>query len=209
MVAAAAVTFAVAAEGSSSADPQDVTPLRRGRVVVLGDSLAVSPDRSRAFPSHLQAEIQRRGAPWVVVNAGINGDTTTGGLRRVEALLDKDVDVLIVALGANDGLRGVPLPTVEQNLSAIIDIARRRNVSVLLCGMETPPTRGWDYTLGFHNVFPRIAKRHAVPLVPFLLTGVALVREMNGPDGVHPNAEGARRIADNVWPHLESLLVLD
>ena len=88
-------------------------------------------------------------------------------------------------------------------------VALRRKIAVLLCGMETPPTRGWEYTVGFHNVFPRVAKRYGVPLVPFLLTGVALVREMNGADGVHPNAAGARRIADNVWPYLEALLVID
>jgi len=144
--------------------------------------------------------------PWVVVNAGVSGDTTTGGVRRVEALLGPDVGVLVIALGANDGLRGVAPETVSRNLSSIIEAAQSRDIAVLLCGMETPPTRGWDYTVAFHRIFPATASKYSVPLVPFLLSGVALVPEMNGSDGVHPNAAGARRIAENVWPFLEPLL---
>ncbi len=176
------------------------------RVVVLGDSLAVSPSLAHAFPAQLQDMIDREGLPWGVVNAGINGDTTAGGVRRVEALLTADVGALVVALGANDGLRGVPTDAVARNVSAIIEVAQARGIAVLLCGMETLPTKGWDYMLAFHRIFPDLASKHQVPLVPFLLSGVALVPEMNGSDGFHPNAAGARQIAENVWPSLDRLL---
>jgi acyl-CoA thioesterase I len=186
--------------------PTAVSEASVRRVVVLGDSLAVSPSPAQAFPTQLQQMIDREGLRWVVVNAGINGDTTAGGVRRVEALLTADVGALVVALGANDGLRGVPTDTVARNVSAIIQAAQMRDIAVLLCGMETLPTKGWDYLLAFHRIFPDVALERQVPLVPFLLSGVALVPEMNGPDGFHPNAAGARRIAENVWPSLEPLL---
>ena len=132
--------------------------------------------------------------------------TRPGGVRRLEPLLGADVGVLVVALGANDGLGGVSVAAVERNLSTIIETAQARNIKVLLCGMETPPFNGWTYTVAFHDVFPRLARKYNVPLVPFLLSGVALVPEMNGSDGMHPNAAGARRIAENVWPYLEPML---
>ena len=175
------------------------------RVVVLGDSLAVSPSPDESFPSELQARITRRGLPWTVANAGISGDTTSGGVRRLEPLLASDVGLLVIELGANDGLRGVAIPAIETNLSTMIETAQRRSIRVLLCGMETLPTHGWDYALAFHNVFPRVASRYAVPLVPFLLAGVVLTPDMSR-DGIHPNAAGAQRIADTIWPHVEPLL---
>ena len=188
----------------TSTGPTGVSEASVRRVVVLGDSLAVSPSPAQAFPAQLQQMIDREGLRWVVVNAGINGDTTAGGVRRVEALLTADVGALVVALGANDGLRGVPTDTVGRNVSAIIQAAQMRDIAVLLCGMETLPTKGWDYLLAFHRIFPDVALERQVPLVPFLLSGVALVPEMNGPDGFHPNAAGARRIAETSG-HLWSL----
>jgi acyl-CoA thioesterase-1 len=186
----------------SAADPDTVR-----RIVVLGDSLAVSPSERVNFPAELQALITERRWRWTVTNAGVASDTTAGGVRRVEGFLVDDVGVLILALGANDGLSGVPVDTIDRNLSRIIELAGSRHIRVLLCGMETPPTHGWEYSVAFHRVFPRLAQRHALPLVPFLLAGVVLVPDMNGPDLVHPNAAGARRIAQVVWPHLEPLLV--
>jgi acyl-CoA thioesterase-1 len=115
-------------------------------------------------------------------------------------------DVLVLALGANDGLRGASLATVEGNLARMIAQAQARGTRVLLCGMETPPAHGWNYTLGFHGIFPRLARQYSVPLVPFLLHGVALVRGMNGADGIHPNAAGATQIADTVWPYLKRMI---
>jgi acyl-CoA thioesterase I len=189
---------------SSPTSPSKVSDSRR--IVVLGDSLAVTPTRNASFPAILQQRIARAGLDWTVVNAGVSGDTTTGGLRRFDEATADGVDVLVLALGANDGLRGVALSTVERNLASIIERAQARGSRVLLCGMETPPAHGWTYTLGFHEIFPRLAGQYGVPLAPFLLTGVALVPEMNGSDGIHPNAAGAARIADNVWQYLEPIL---
>jgi len=182
------------------------SPAAVQRVVVLGDSLAVSPSVDQSFPARLQTRIAAAALRWAVTNAGVSGDTTSEGVRRLEPLLTGDVGILVLELGANDGLRGLPPATVDDNLSAIITVAQRRNIRVLLCGMETPPTHGLDYSIAFHFVFPSVAQRFAVPLVPFLLNGVALDPELNGADGVHPNAAGAERIAETVWTYLRPML---
>ena len=197
-------TFAFACGNSTPSQPSSASPPRR--VVVLGDSLAVSPSAAEGFPAQLQSRIDRAGLGWGVTNAGVSGDTTADALRRLPPLLTSEVGVLVVAVGVNDGIQGVDIAAIERNLSAIIESALARQVRVLLCGMESPPTRGFDYSVAFHFVFPNLAQRYNVPLVPFLLAGVALVPDLNGPDGVHPNAAGARRIADTVWPYLEPLL---
>ena len=199
-------TLTVGCGASSPSAPSADVAVPARRVVVLGDSLSVSPSMAQGFPAHLQTMIERDALPWSVTNAGISGDTTAGGVRRVQALLGADVGVLVVELGANDGLAGIEPVEVQRNLSSIVEAAKGRNISVLLCGMETLPTRGLDYVLAFHRVFPDVAERYGIPLVPFLLSGVAFVPEMNGSDGIHPNLAGARRIAENVWPFLERLL---
>jgi acyl-CoA thioesterase-1 len=176
------------------------------RVVVLGDSLAVSPSLGESFPARLQLRTAAAGLRWTVENDGISGDTTADGLRRADPLLASDVGILVLELGANDGLRGLPTTTIDENLTTIIGLAQRRNIRVLLCGMETPPSHGLDYSVAFHFVFPTVAQRVSVPLVPFLLNGVALDPELNGPDGVHPNAAGAERIAETVWTYLRPML---
>ena len=182
------------------------TPPPIHRVVVLGDSLAVSPSIEESFPAQLEARVEAQRLRWTIVNAGVNGDTTADGLRRLDPLLTSDVGVIVVELGANDGLKGMPVSTIEQNLVAILQRARDRNVRPLLCGMEAPPTYGLDYSIAFHFIFPTVARQQATPLVPFLLAGVAVVPELNGPDLVHPNAAGARRIAETVWTYLGPML---
>jgi acyl-CoA thioesterase-1 len=210
-VALLSLTLALAAGCGSNRSPTDPSPgpdpppVRT--VVVLGDSLAVSPSLEQSFPSRLQARVESERLRWRVTNGGISGDTTAGGVRRVEALLGADVGVLVLALGANDGLSGVDLGTIERNLWTIVEAAQRRGIRVLLCGMETPPSHGLDYSIGFHGIFPRVAQRYSIALVPFLLTGVAFDPDLTGPDGVHPNAAGAARIAENVWPYLAPLLM--
>jgi acyl-CoA thioesterase I len=179
-------------------------PVRR--VMVLGDSLAVTPSPGESFPAVLQSRIAASGLPWTVTNASVSGDTTVDGLGRYEPLLQRDVGIRVLELGANDGLDGLDVAAMERNLGTIIEAAQARRIRVLLCGMETPPLRGFSYALAFHEVFPRTARRYNIPLVPFLLTGVAFIPELNGPDGIHPNAAGARRIAENVWPFLEPML---
>jgi acyl-CoA thioesterase I len=203
-LAAACIVAAAACGSGVEPSPADPNPIPR--VVVLGDSLALSPTSDLNFTTELQVRAETAGLRVRISNASTWGDTTTDGLRRLDAALDGNPQVVVVALGANDGLRGVPVSTVERNLGEIIARARDRRARVLLAGMEAPPLGGFDYSIQFHLVFPRLAAQHDIPLVPFLLTGVILNPDMNGPDGVHPNAAGARRIADTVWPYLEALV---
>ena len=177
-----------------------------GRIVVLGDSLAVSPSRTQNFATELQSRLSVRHPGWAIVNAGVSGDTTTGGVGRADSWLGGNPQILVLELGGNDGLRGVSTSTVEKNLATIIERAQGRGVGVLLCGMEAPPLKSWDYSVEFHKVYPRLAARYGVPLVPFLLEGVALNPELNGDDIIHPNAAGAKVIAETVWPYLDSLV---
>lgn len=173
---------------------------------MLGDSLAISPSRAQSFPARLQARLDASYPGWTVVNAGVGGDTTTDGVRRMDAVMPPKTAILVLELGANDGLRGVSIATIKKNLAAIIERAQAREIRVLLCGMETPPFNGWNYSVEFHRLFPRLAARYNVPLVPFLLAGVALNPEFNQADDIHPNAAGAALIADTVWPFLEPLV---
>jgi acyl-CoA thioesterase-1 len=141
-----------------------------------------------------------------VVNAGVSGDTSAGGLRRLDWALGGDVRVLIVALGANDGLRGLPADELRRNLADIIERAHQKNAAVILAGMEAPPNLGPAYAAEFRAVYPSLAREYRVPLTPFLLEGVAGLPAMNQADGMHPTAEGARKVADTVWAALEPIL---
>jgi acyl-CoA thioesterase-1 len=175
-------------------------------VLVLGDSLAVSPSLGESFPAELQKRLDSSARGWTVNNAGVSGDTTSGGMRRFEQALTTDTRVLVLELGANDGLHGVDISAIEKNLSTMIERAQARGIKVLLCGMETPPFNGFNYTVDFHRLFPRLAQKYNVGFVPFLLEGVALNPDLNGNDEIHPNAAGAKRIADTVWPYLQPLV---
>ena len=175
-------------------------------MVVLGDSLAVSPSNAENFPTALQQRLDAAGYRWRIVNAGVVGAVTADGVRRLESVLTSDGGIVVLELGANDGLRGIPTETVEQNLATMIEGAQARGIRVLLCGMETPPAHGLAYTVAFHRLFPGLATRYGVALVPFLLAGVVLNSSLNGPDGIHPNAAGSRLIAETVWPYLERLI---
>lgn len=194
-----ALAAAVVAQSARAADEL--------RIVALGDSLTSGHGlgRNNAYPAVLQASLQEVGLPSIVVNHGVSGDTTAGGVRRVQAALAEKPQILIVALGANDGLRGVSVATVRRNLEQIIEAAQARGVSVLLCGMDALPLYGWQYTMDFHNIYPELAKKYDVPLVPFLLTGVVANQAMLLPDMIHPNVAGAKAIASNIWPYLQPL----
>ena len=178
-------------------------------IVALGDSLTaglgVAPDQ--AYPALLQARLQREGHAYRVVNAGVSGDTSAGGRRRVDWVLRSKPDVVIVALGANDGLRGLPVDQLRENLEAIVKRLQAAGARVLLVGMRVPPNYGDDYGRAFTAVFPAVARRTGATLVPFLLDGVAGNPRLNQADGVHPTAEGQRIIASVLWPHLQPLLV--
>jgi acyl-CoA thioesterase-1 len=189
----------------TSQQPRSEAPDARPRVVVLGDSLTagLGLPREAAFPTLLQERLDAAGLNLQVVNAGVSGDTSAGGLRRLDWALEGDVRILVVALGANDGLRGIPAEELQRNLSEIIERAKARNVLVILAGMEAPPNFGSAYTASFRAVYPALARQHDLPLIPFLLDGVAGIEALNQRDGIHPTAEGARKIADTVWKALE------
>ena len=178
------------------------------RIAVLGDSLTagLGLDIEEAFPTVLERALRRDGYELTVVNAGVSGDTTAAGLRRVEWALDDDVRMLIVALGGNDGLRGLPVDQMRQNLADIVTLAQRQSIAVLLTGMEAPPNFGLAYTSAFRQVFRDLAQELDVPLLPFLLEGVAGDPFLNQSDGIHPNAEGAAMVAERVREALEPLL---
>jgi acyl-CoA thioesterase-1 len=178
------------------------------RIVCFGDSLTSGHGigAAAAFPAVLQERIRRSGLDFDIVNAGVARATSGDALARLDTALHGDVRVLIVALGANDGLRGVPVPQLKANLSRIIEAAQARGVDVLLCAMDALPLYGWDYTTAFHNAYVELAARYRVPLVPFILMDLIFNPQMMQHDRAHPNAEGARAIADKVWPFLHPIL---
>ena len=188
----------------AAAAPVAAAPL----VVFLGDSLTagLGLDEGQAYPALLDRQLREEGRPARVINAGVSGDTTAGGLSRLGWLLRQHPDLVVVGLGANDGLRGLPLDATERNLRAIVRRCRAAGARVLLLGMQIPPNYGPDYTGGFRAMYPRIAGDLDVPLVPFLLAGVGGVRDLNQADGIHPTAAGQEKVADNVTPYLEKLL---
>lgn len=192
----------------STAPPGEERVDARPRVVALGDSLTagLGLEPSEAYPTLLQRKVDAAGLAFRVVNAGVSGDTSAGGLSRLDLALEGDVRVLLVALGGNDALRALPVDELRRNLSQIIERAQSRGVKVVLAGMEAPPNFGRDYVVAFHEVYPALAKRYGVTLLPFLLDGVAGVETLNQRDGIHPTAAGARMVADHVWTVLEPIV---
>jgi acyl-CoA thioesterase-1 len=199
-------------EAARTATPPTEAPAARSnepRIIFLGDSLTagLGLDVEDSFPSLIQQRLKREGYDYAVVNAGVSGDTSAGGLRRLEwAMGEGQPRVLVVALGGNDGLRGLPPEQLEQNLATIIERAQKRGLTVILAGMEAPPNFGADYTARFRSVYPTLAKRFNVRLIPFLLEGVAGDPAFNQSDGIHPNQRGAQVVADLVWRALEPTL---
>ena len=197
--------------GTDQELPQAASPsLRREGplIVVLGDSLTagLGLDLDQAYPKLLERRLQKDGHDVTVINAGVSGDTTAAGLSRVEWALAGDVRILVLALGGNDGLRGLPTEQMKQNLSEIVSEARRRDIEVLLAGMEAPPNFGAAYAAEFREVFRELAQVYDVGFLPFLLAGVAAEASLNQADGIHPNAEGAAIVAQRVHEALEPLL---
>jgi acyl-CoA thioesterase-1 len=180
----------------------------RPRIVFLGDSLTagLGLPREQSVPSLIQGRLDAEGYGYEVVNAGVSGDTSAGGLRRLDWALDGDVEILVVELGANDGLRGLPVAQMKNNLSEIITRAEARGVTVVLTGMEAPPNYGPLYTAEFRRAFRDLADEHDVVFVPFFLEGVAGLSGLNNSDGIHPNAEGAKIIEGTIWRALKPLV---
>jgi acyl-CoA thioesterase-1 len=196
---------AAAAPGAAS-DPDRLPD--RPRIVAYGDSLTAGLGlvEQEAYPAVLQRRIDEAGYEFEVVNAGLSGDTSAGAVRRLDWALDGDVRVLIVAFGGNDGLRGLPVAQMKENLKEIITRARERNIVVILAGMEAPPNFGQEYATAFRQAFRDVAREERVLFIPFLLNNVAGRSELNQPDGIHPNRRGAEVVAENVWTVLSPLL---
>jgi acyl-CoA thioesterase-1 len=183
-------------------------PSSSPRIVFLGDSLTAGYGlaKEESVPSLIAARLRNDGFDYDVVNAGVSGDTSAGGLSRLDWSLEGDVRVLIIELGGNDGLRGLPVESLRQNLTEIITRAKRRGIKVVLTGMEAPPNFGAAYTAEFRRVYRDLAKEHEVTFVPFFLEGVAGNPALNIADGIHPNAEGARIVERTIWAALAPLL---
>jgi acyl-CoA thioesterase I len=179
-------------------------------VLFLGDSITAGygVDPSEAYPAIIQGKIEANGWPFKVINAGQSGDTSAGGLSRLEWLLKNRIDVLVLELGANDGLRGVPIETTRKNLQGIIDLVRKRypKVKIIIAGMKLPPNWGGDYGRRFESMFVDLAKKNKTALVPFVLEGVGGVRKLNQSDVIHPTPEGHKLVAANVWKVLQPIM---
>jgi acyl-CoA thioesterase-1 len=198
-------------QGGSASEQSAIHKAAEPRViVVLGDSLTAGYglDRAQAYPALLQQRINAEGWNFTVVNAGQSGDTTADGLRRLDWLLQRRIHVLILALGGNDGLRGIEPSATKTNLQAMIDHAKLKypDIRIVLAGMAMAPNMGKDYVSRFQAIYPDLAKQNQLPLVPFLLEGVGGRPESNQDDMIHPTAEGQKVVADNVWRVLQPLL---
>ncbi len=183
----------------------------RPAIVFLGTSLTagLGLPSDQAFPALIQDTLEAMGIDFRVVNAGVNGETSAGGLGSIDWLLREPISVLVLELGANDGLRGLDVAMLRSNLQAIIDKTKREypEARIVILGMEAPPNLGRDYTAAFQRVFPEIARANDAALVPFLLDSVAGIAELNQPDGIHPTARGHRILARNVWRVLEGVVL--
>ncbi|MDJ0790019.1 MAG: arylesterase [Myxococcota bacterium] len=177
-------------------------------VLCLGDSLTegYGVEDDQAYPSVLERRLRDRGKTVRVINAGINGSTSASAVRRLRWQLKAESDLIVLALGGNDGLRGLDLAETKKNLSQAIELAKSHGVQVVLAGMQIPPNYGADYTREFRAMFPALAEEHDVVRIPFLLEGVAAQPELNLPDGIHPNAKGYERVVENVLAVVEPLL---
>src|SRR5688572_10239040 len=199
---------ALAASTPSSSPSKTQVPVKRPRIVAFGDSLTaglgVAPDHS--YPAHLQRALDAAGYAYRVVNAGVSGETTAGGVRRVSWVLNSKPAIVILELGGNDGLRGLSLQETKANLERIIQQLQQASVTVVLAGMKLPPNYGQDYTEGFEALYQALAKQYRLTLIPFFLDGVAGSSSLNQADGIHPTGEGYRIIVEKIIPTLEPLL---
>ena len=187
-----------------------VTVVKKKTIVFFGNSLTagygLSP--SQAFPAIIQKKIDSLGLPYQVVNAGVSGETSSGGNTRIDWILRQPVDIFILELGANDGLRGIPLSETKKSLQSIIDKVKAKYpaTKLIFAGMEVPPNMGQTYTTEFRNIYTELATKNAMTLVPFILEGVGGETQLNQEDGIHPTAEGHKIVAENLWRQLGKLL---
>lgn len=179
-------------------------------ILFYGDSLTagygLSPEE--AFPALIDQKLKKQGKNWKVINGGLSGETSAGGLARIDWMLRQPVDIFILELGGNDGLRGLPLEQTKSNLQGIIDKvkAKNPNVKIIVAGMMVPPNMGPEYSEQFKSVYPDLAKKNKATLIPFLLEGVGGIEKLNLADGIHPNPEGHKMVAETIWRVLTPML---
>ena len=197
------------AQKNSSANNTD-SAVKMKTIVFFGNSLTagygLSP--SEAFPAIIQNKIDSLGLPYNVINAGVSGETSSGGNGRIDWILRQPLDVFVLELGANDGLRGIQLSETKKSLQSIIDKVKAKypEAKIVLAGMQIPPNMGLDYTTEFRNIYPELAEKNGATLIPFLLEGVGGELKLNQQDGIHPTAEGHHIVAANVWRTLKDVL---
>ncbi len=190
---------------------EDAPKIGSERVILFfGNSLTAGYglDTQEAFPALVQHKIDSLGLKYTVVNSGVSGETTSGGKNRLDWILNQKIAIFVLELGANDGLRGIPLSETRKNLQEIIDAVRRKNADtqIILAGMQIPPNMGQAYTTEFRSMFPELAETNNAKLIPFLLDGVAGIPSLNLADGIHPTVEGHKIVADNVWEVLKGIV---
>jgi len=184
--------------------PRKASPVR-GTIVAMGDSLTagLGVDESEAYPALLQRKLAGDGHPFKVVNAGVSGETSSGALSRIDWVISAlKPDLIILETGGNDGLRGIPPDVLRTNLDRIVSIIKANNIAVILCGMQMLSNLGPDFRRAFAEIYPEIAQKHGIPLIPFFLEGVAGDPQYNQADRLHPTAEGYRRVVDHIYPHV-------
>jgi len=216
----ASLLFVIAACGGKKAKPSSDTTAVATKpdssatektILFFGDSLTAGyglDDPNQAYPGVVQTKIDSAKLPYKVVNAGVSGETTAGGKGRINWILRQKVDVFVLELGANDGLRGIPVTETAKNLQAIVDAVKARypNAKLVLLGMQVPPNMGSTYANSFKGVFPQLASKNKMTFMPFLLKDVGGVPKLNQKDGIHPTAEGAKIVGNNVWQVLKQVL---
>ncbi len=197
-------------QDQNNTSKETTTVAKKKTIVFYGNSLTAGYglSTSQAFPALIQKKLDSLGLPYLVVNAGVSGETSSGGKTRIDWILQQPIDIFVLELGANDGLRGTLLSETKKNLQDIIDKVKAKDTTtkLVLAGMQVPPSMGQTYTTEFKNMFPELAEKNVMTLIPFLLEGVGGELKLNQQDGIHPNEEGSRIVAENVWKELQKLL---
>ena len=197
-------------EATTAEEIVDTEEVAEKVILFFGDSLTAGYglELEEAFPALIQNRLDSLGLDFTVINSGLSGETTAGGRNRLSWVLSQKVDVFVLELGANDGLRGIPLVETRKNLQAIIDVVKNKNsaTKIVLAGMQIPPNMGPEYTTEFRKIFPELAEENQIALIPFLLEGVAGIPELNLEDGIHPTSKGHQIVRENVWSVLNTML---
>lgn len=203
---------AVDTDNSTTTETKTVEKTSNKTILFFGDSITAGyglDDTDDAFPGIIQSKIDALGLHYQVVNSGVSGETTAGGKSRIDWILNQDIDIFVLELGANDGLRGVPIAETRANLQAIIDAVKKQkpNTKIVLAGMQLPPNMGQEYSIQFKAIFPDLASKNDIALIPFILDNVGGIKDLNQNDGIHPTAEGHKIVAKNVWTELYPILM--